>query len=464
MLNRPHTSVPKKRTLSGVAGIVLAAALVAGCQTIPDGITWLVPDFSRLAKTYGPAVVHISVTRDAKQVAARRTPRAQAEDGSLGSGFIVSEDGYILTNAHVVAQGTQILVRMADRKEFKARLIGMDQIADVALLKIDATQLPTVKIGNPSRVEVGEWAFAIGSPYGFQHSASVGIISAKNRILPGADYVPFLQTDVPVNPGNSGGPLFNLRGEVIGINSRIYSNSGGYQGLSFAIPVDTAMRIKEQLQRKGQVTRSRVGISVQEVSQGLADSFYLPKPAGALVGYVEPNAAADRSGVKSGDVILSVNGREVVQSADALIYIADSLPGEKATLVIWRDKKSLSLEITPDRFDAPVLARNVTEDTAAPSLGMRVRSLLPREQDVLRISGGLFVESANAAIQRAGVRVGDIILAVNGEPVSTLLELANEVRVAEHAVALLIQRNGARLFVPIEMPKGPVSAEQTGNG
>lgn len=446
------------KALASVALTVVLATLLAGCGSMQSGSLWSAPDFATLAKNYGPAVVNIGVARDLTQQRARGTfslPNS-AEEASLGSGFIVSEDGYILTNAHVVTRGTQISVKLTDRREFKARLIGIDPVADVALLKIDAQRLPTVRIGDPSKVEVGDWALAIGSPFGFSNSATAGIISAKRRILPGADYTPFLQTDVPVNPGNSGGPLFNQNGEVIGINSRIYSNSGGYQGLSFSIPIDAAMRIKEQLQAKGSVTRGRVGITVQEVSQALADSFHLSRPAGALVGYVERGAAADRSGLKSGDVILRVNQHEVIQSADALIFIADLEPGEKAALSIWRDRAPQTLNVVPDRADAQ-RAPALKPELATP-LGLVVRPLLPQEQLVLRIEGGLLVQRLNAAALRAGVKPADVILAVNGKTVGTIEELASEVGEGEGAVALLIQRGSTRLFIPIETNK-PVARE-----
>lgn len=431
--------------------LLFASVLIlSACGAIPGTALWNAPDFSSLARKYGPAVVNIGVARDPTQQRLRSAQNPN-EEGSLGSGFIVSSDGYILTNAHVVARGTQISVKLPDRREFKARLVGSDAVADVALLKIDAHGLPTVRIGDPDLAEVGDWALAIGSPFGFSNSATAGIISATRRILPGADYIPFLQTDVPVNPGNSGGPLFNQHGEVIGINSRIYSNSGGYQGLSFAIPIDAAMRIKQQLQDKGAVTRGRIGVSVQEVSQPLAESFYLPRPAGALVSYVERGAAADRAGVKSGDVILQVSGKDVIQSADALIFIADLPPGDAAVLKVWRERSARLLTVVPDRFDA-VPAPKIQPELATP-LGLVVRPLFPQEQAVLRIDGGLLVQQINAAAARAGVKVGDVIMAVNGSTVSTIQELAEGVGVADGAAALLIQRANARLFIPIETHK-----------
>lgn len=439
--------------LLAMALALLFSMMLGACGSMPGSCLWNAPDFSALAKKYGPAVVNVGVVRDpAPQRADSPVPGQNGgQEDSLGSGFIVSEDGYILTNAHVVARGSQISVKLTDRREYKARLIGTDRVADVALLKIDARGLPTVRIGDPDTVDVGDWVLAIGSPFGFSNSATAGIISATRRILPGADYTPFLQTDVPVNPGNSGGPLFSRHGEVIGINSRIYSNSGGYQGLSFAIPIDAAMRIKEQLQAKGAVTRGRLGMTVQEVNQALAESFHLSRPAGALVGFVERGAAADRSGVKSGDVILRVNQRDVIQSADALIFIADAVPGEEVALTVWRDRAALTLVVVPDRADAsrPPAAR---PDMQAP-LGLVVRPLLPQEQLVLRIDGGLLVQQLNAAALRAGVKAADVILAVNGRTVGTIEELAAEVGEGDGAVALLIQRGATRLFIPIETKK-----------
>lgn len=411
------------------------------------------PDFTRLVKTYGGAVVNIGVARQpGLRAQAGALRQDKVDESTLGSGFIVGADGYILTNAHVVAQGTDISVKLIDRREFKARLLGLDPIADVALLKIDAGGLPVIKIGDPARVEVGEWVLAIGAPYGFNNSVTAGIISAKGRTLPGADYMPFLQTDVPINPGNSGGPLFNMRGEVIGINSRIYSNSGGYQGLSFAIPIDAAMRIKNQLQEKGSVTRGRIGVAVQEVSQALAQSFGLPKPVGALVSYVQPHGAADRAGLLPGDVILRVDRQEVIQSADALIYIADRTPGQRVSVQIWRNRTSKNLDMSIDAFEArtPLPVKN--PETPAP-LGMAVRPLLPQERQALQIDGGLLVEGVNLAASRSGVRAGDVILALNGQAIASIAALQEQVALAKGAAALLILRGSARLFLPIELPK-----------
>lgn len=439
-----------------LAVLALAFSCLAACAPLQAAASWPTQDLAALVRAHGPAVVNIGVVRqsallprysDRLQRMPWIVPSREVDESSLGSGFIVSSDGFILTNAHVVARGTQISVKLTDRREFKAKLIGLDQVADVALLKIDAEGLPAVRIGSPNDAEVGDGVMAIGSPYGFSNTVTAGIISAKGRILPGAEYMQFLQTDVPVNPGNSGGPLFNLRGEVIGINSRIYSSSGGYQGLSFAIPIDAAMRIKTQLQASGTVTRGRIGVAVQEVGQALADTFRLAVPAGALVSYVEPGGAAAKGGLKPGDVILGVQGREVIQAADALGFIADLPPGKSALLQIWRDRAEQLIEVIVDRFETP--QPRVAAAVDETPLGIAVRSLAPRERQALRLEGGLLVQRVNVAASRAGVKAGDIIMALNGQTVDNVGALASGVEKADGTVALLVQRGAARLFIPI---------------
>lgn len=446
--------------LALAAGGVQAQAVGAEApQPRPAAAFRLEPDFTRLVKAYGNTVVNIGVAREAVPRRQGALPQDRIDDSTLGSGFIVGSDGYILTNAHVVARGTAISVKLSDRREFKARLLGIDAISDVALLKIDAAGLPVIRIGDPSRIEVGEWVLAIGAPYGFSNSVTAGIVSAKGRTLPGADYMPFLQTDVPINPGNSGGPLFNMNGEVIGINSRIYSNSGGYQGLSFAIPIDVAMRIKEQLQAKGYVTRGRIGVVVQEVNQALAQSFGLAKPAGALVSYVAPYGAAARAGLQTGDVILKVDRRDVVQSADALSYFADRTPGERVAVRVWRNRGPLLLDMSVDASETAV------PPAAAPQpeipLGMMLRPLLPQERAQLKVDGGLLVERVNLAASRSGVKAGDVILALNGQSVPSIEALLELIRQAGANAALLVQRGATRLFVPLELSR---RAREEGRG
>lgn len=428
--------------------MVAAMLAAAGCAPVQS---WNAADFSALARSWGPSVVNIAVAAADIQPRAMAVGQPRMDEGSLGSGFIVSEDGYILTNAHVVASGSHIQVRLTDRREFKARLVGADALSDIALLKIEAQGLPAVRIGDPHATAVGDWALAIGSPFGFSNSVTAGIVSARDRVLPGADAMPFLQTDVAVNPGNSGGPLFNLHGEVIGINARIYSRSGGYQGLSFAIPIDVAMRIKGQLQQRGVVTRGRIGIAVQEIGQVLADSFRLPSPQGALVSYVQPQGAADRAGMRPGDVIVAVAGQRIVHSAQALERIAELPPDVPAVLSLWRDGGPQALTVMVERQES-LPTTQAAPETSAP-LGLVVRTMTVQERQLLRIEGGLLVQRINVAAARAGVMVGDLILALNGQPVATLEAMAELVRQADGAVALLVQRGGARLFVPIEIPR-----------
>lgn len=440
------------------AAAMLSIASLVACTSLQAAAPWATPGLAALVKAYGPAVVYIGVEREAP--AARRysdrgmlrlpdaLPQGEADAQSFGTGFIVSADGLILTNAHVVARGTQIRVTLPDRREFKASLVGLDAVADVALLRIEAAGLPVVRIGDPASVEPGDGVVAIGSPYGFGNSVTAGIISAKGRLLPGAEYMQFLQTDVPINPGNSGGPLFNLQGEVIGINSRIYSRSGGYQGLSFAIPIDAAMRIQAQLLATGTVTRGRIGVSVQELSQALADTFGLPRPAGALVNHVEPRGAAERGGLRPGDVIRQVGGREVVQAADALGLIADRTPGEALRLVVWRERAERVIEVRVDGVEAP-RPPAAAASSGAQGLGIALRPLTPREQQMLRVEGGLLVQRVNAATARAGVQAGDLILALNGQPVDSAASFAQELDLSDGNAALLVQRGTVRLFVPI---------------
>lgn len=440
-------------------------------QVLSSSLRGSLPDFSALVERNGPAVVNISTSGTLKTGAAaspfggldpddpfseffRRfaipRPQGQMPTHGLGSGFIVRGDGVVLTNAHVVADASDITVRLTDKREFKAKVLGMDRATDIAVLKVEAKDLPTVRLGDPQQAKVGEWVVAIGSPFGFENSVTAGIISAKTRSLPEDNYVPFLQTDVAVNPGNSGGPLFNTDGEVIGINSQIYSRSGGYQGLSFAIPIDVAMKTEGQILAHGHVTRGLLGASVQGLTPSLAQAFGLPKPSGALVAAVEKDGPAARAGLQPGDVILALNGTPLESSAQLPLRIADLAPGTRATLEIWRKggKKNLTVEIAARNETA---ADTETATQPQQRLGLAVRPLQREEQRQSGIDSGLVVEDSSGPAARAGVQPGDILLSLNGEPVSDVAQLRSLAAKAGKHVALLVQRDGERLFLPLDL-------------
>ncbi len=429
------------------------------------------PDFSSIVAQNGAAVVNVSVTGPMK-TSAEMAPFSQLEPNDpffeffrrfrpqvpqqggmpvhgLGSGFIVSPDGVILTNAHVVADGGEITVKLTDKREFKAKVIGVDKPTDVAVLKIDAKNLPAVRLGDPSQARVGTWVVAIGAPFGFENSVTAGIISAKSRSLPDEGYVSFIQTDVAVNPGNSGGPLFNLNGEVIGINSQIYSRTGGYQGLSFAIPIDIAMKVEQQIVQHGKVSRGRVGVMVQEVTQSLADSFGLKQPVGALVSSVEKDSPGEKAGLQPGDVILKFNSKEVVSAADLPPQVADMKPGSSVKLEIWRKDHAMENTLTIGEFENPKLAAANPNDMDKGRLGLAVRPLTPDEQRQAEVSGGILVEDAVGPAARAGIQRGDVILSFNGEPIASIEQLRVLASKAGKHVALLVQRDNAKLFVPV---------------
>ena len=380
-------------------------------------------------------------------------PEDQMPSQGMGSGFIISADGLVLTNAHVVDGATEVTVKLADRREFQAKVVGIDKLTDTAVLKIEATQLPTVKLGKPADARVGEWVMAIGSPFGFENSVTAGIISAKSRSLPEEGYVPFIQTDVAVNPGNSGGPLLNTRGEVIGINSQIYSRSGGYQGLSFAIPIDVALNVEKQLVEKGKVTRGRLGIGVQDISQSLAESFGLSKAEGALVGMVPGDGPGAKAGLKPGDVVLSVNGQPVHSSGELPPMVADLKPGSEAVLNVWRDHKSMDIKVVVAELEDKSADAKGSHEAQVPKgrLGLSVRPMNPEEQTKAEVKGGLVVEAVKGPAARAGLRRGDIVLAVNGQSITSAEQLADLVKNANKHVALLVKRGGDTMFVPVEL-------------
>jgi serine protease Do len=375
-----------------------------------------------------------------------------------GSGFIVSSDGYILTNTHVVADAETVTVRLTDRREFQAKVIGADERTDVAVIKINASNLPIVRLGDPSRIRPGQWVLAIGSPFGFDNTVTAGIISATSRSLPSDNYVPFIQTDVAVNPGNSGGPLFNMAGEVIGINSQIFSRTGGFMGLSFAIPIDVARNVEEQLIRTGRVVRGRIGVTIQDLNAQLAESFGLDRPRGALVSSVEKGGPAAKAGIQPGDVILAVGGHSIDHYGELSGAIAAMKPGSDTTLSVWRSGKqqSVSVQIAELHEQQQVATRAGGKAGGSPgkpgAFGLTVRPLNAQEKEQAGTQGSLVVEEVAGPAAAAEVEPGDIILGVNGKRVHTVQELQDAAKTAGKNVALLIQREDAQIFVPLRLP------------
>lgn len=433
----------------------------------------VLPDFAALVRQYGPAVVNITVSEGVKTAnqgspmphsfrgpgtgrgssSSPFQPMPQGPQQTIygeGSGFIVAADGVVLTNAHVVADAKEVIVKLTDHREFTAKVIGLDQVSDVAVLKIAAKGLPTVRVGDSSKVAVGEWVLAIGAPFGLENSVTQGIVSAKGRVLPDGSYVPFLQTDVAINPGNSGGPLFNLAGEVIGINSQIYSRSGGYQGISFAIPIDVAMNVSQQLQLSGHVTRGKLGVTVQPVDGALARSFGLAKPEGALVAKVDQGSSGALAGLMAGDIILRFNGHSVTESSALPSEVAALAPGQTVSIEVWREHKISVLTAQLGELAAKpvVVARRDSADAARLGLALRPLSAVEQQQ---ADTTGLLVEGVREAAVEAGIQAGDIVISANGTLVSSIDQLVALSSGAHEAVALLIQRDGQRLFIPVEL-------------
>jgi serine protease Do len=436
------------------------------------------PDFATLVEQVGPAVVNVTVIEKRQRNPMQRSgtpfpddedpfsdffrqfqnqPRDNTPEEGVGSGFIVSSDGYILTNTHVVDNATRVIVRLTDRREFQAKVIGSDDKSDVALLKIDAKNLPVVKIGDPSKLRPGEWVLAIGSPFHFQNSVTAGIVSALGREVPNAtnyNYVNFIQTDVAVNPGNSGGPLFNLYGEVVGINSQIYSNTGSYAGLSFAIPIDIANNVREQLVATGHVTRGRIGVGIQPVTAALAESYGLDRPRGAAVSSIDEGGPADKAGLKLEDVILSVNDRKIERSSELPALIAAVRPGAKAELEVWRGKGVKHLSVTVEELkDKASVAKSGGSGASSDKLeklGLSVRELTVQEKTQLHTNGSVVVTETDGPAAEAGLRAGDVILGANRTAVNSIAQLRDAVRQAGRAVALLVQSNRQQRIVTIE--------------
>ena len=443
------------------------------------------PDFTELAEKQGPAVVNISTTQvtrgqtqalpfpmdpndPAFELFKRFFPRMpggteprEFENKSLGSGFIISSDGYLLTNAHVVDGADEVTVRLTDKREFKAKTIGADKRTDVALLKIEASGLPAVKLADVSQLKVGEWVIAIGSPFGFDNSLTAGIVSAKGRSLPQENYVPFIHTDVAINPGNSGGPLFNMKGEVVGINSQIYSRSGGYMGLSFAIPIDVAMEIQQQLRSTGKVSRGRLGVVIQEVSKELAESLGLSRPMGAVINSVERDGPAEKAGIEAGDVILKFDGKVVNNSADLPRMVAVTKPGSRATVQIWRKGKVRDVavlvgQIVEEKSAVRSARGNRAPEQAANRLGLVVSELTPEQRREMRLEGGLLIDEVRSASARADLRQGDIIIAVISKGATTEVRSVDQLNRLlatfdkAASVTLLIRRGEMQTFVTIK--------------
>lgn len=432
------------------------------------------PDFTDLVETQGVAVVNISTTQTVRNenifpqipdlseddpmydffrrfMPPRKGPR-EYQSRSLGSGFILSADGYILTNAHVVDAADEVTVRLTDKREFKAKVIGSDRRTDVALVKIEASGLPKVTIGKPDLLRVGEWVFAIGSPFGFDNSVTAGIVSAKGRSLPQENYVPFIQTDVAINPGNSGGPLFNMKGEVVGINSQIYSRSGGFMGLSFAIPIDVAIEISDQLRTQGKINRGWLGVMIQEMTKELAESFGLNKPVGALIANVDKGSPADKAGMAASDVIIKFDGKTVENSSELPRLVAAVKPGKRVSVQLWRKGayKDISVVVgeLPDK-----IGRGPKASKTSNKIGLTLNELSEEQKRELKVSSGLLVEDAEGAAARAGVGRGDVILSVNNQDVKSVEqfnELVNQYG-SGRVIALRILRGDRSLYVPIRI-------------
>lgn len=473
------TKTLKPAAVIAAAAIAFSGALLSATPAVASGLapqatvaTTQLPDFVQLVEKYGKGVVNISTVREARVVEGadpfgfderhaeifRRFgfpfpfgggPRQEPERRGTGSGFIISADGLILTNHHVVDGADEIKVRLTDNREFTGKVLGSDAKTDIAVVKIEAKDLPYLTMGNSDELKVGEWVAAIGSPFGLDNTVTSGIVSAKSRKLPSDQYVPFIQTDVAVNPGNSGGPLFNMKGEVVGINSQIFSTSGGFMGLSFAIPSNLAMQIKDQLVKNGKVTRGRIGVVIQSVTQDLAESFGMKAPKGAIVSQVEKDGPAAKAGLQEGDIITAVNGKAIDDSVDMPVIIGSMAPGSIAKLSIIRNNKDMTLDVKVEEAPNESASSNASKTAAANKLGVTVRPLNDEEKAKAETEGLLVTESTGAA-RKAGIREGDIIVNVNGVKIKKTDDLA---RVLEKnkKLRVLVQRRDGRIFIPVRL-------------
>jgi serine protease Do len=474
-------SIPRFKSYLSICAALLMLGQVAAVQAEA------LPDFTTLVEQASPAVVNISTTQklDGKGASAdmpdleglppmfrdffernmpkgQRSPRGdrQREAQSLGSGFIISPDGYVLTNNHVIADADSIIVRLSDRSELKAKLVGTDPRSDVALLKIEGKNLPTVKLGDSDKLKVGEWVLAIGSPFGFDHSVTKGIVSAKGRTLPNDAYVPFIQTDVAINPGNSGGPLFNMNGEVVGINSQIFTRSGGFMGLSFAIPIDVALDVSNQLKKDGKVNRGWLGVVIQEVNKDLAESFGLEKPAGALVAQILPEGPAAKAGLQVGDVILSMNGQPIDMSADLPHLVGGLKADAKASLEVVREGKRRTVEVVVGAMpsDDPQLSGDAqgSADTDSNRLGVTVGDLTADQKKALELQAGVLIKDVqDGPAAMIGLQPGDVITHLNNQALTSAKQFADIAKALpkNRSVSMRVLREGRASFITFKLPE-----------
>ena len=430
------------------------------------------PDFSQLVEENGKGVVNISTIKNARTETVNMFPGMEKEaeifkrfgfpfplgpqqqripeQRGTGSGFIISSDGLILTNAHVVEGADELRIRLTDNREFMGKVLGLDNKTDIAVVKIEAKDLPVLKIGSSEQLKVGEWVAAIGSPFGLHNTVTAGIVSAKSRQLPSDQYVPFIQTDVAVNPGNSGGPLFNKRGEVVGINSQIFSTSGGFMGLSFSIPIDLAMQIKDQLVQNGRVIRGRIGVGIQAVTQDLAEAFGMKTPRGAVITMLEKGQPGEKAGLMVGDIVIAIDGKDLANANELPVKISTMKPGTKTTLTVLRDGKEKKIVVTVAETPSEGVAQTNDNKNAQGKLGVSVRELSAEEKKELELQNGLVVTEVRGAAAKAGLMPRDIILSANGKTITNSGDLIDVVKKAKK-VALLVQRQQSRIFVAIDL-------------